>query len=74
MTAKIIILAVKTILVMFFQEAARLKWPNISQTTKSYFIFFKGKKGDPGLSPGPAPKGEKVFSHNSAIIIYFPPV
>lgn len=27
-----------------------------------FCVFFQGRKGDPGISPGPAPKGEKVLS------------
>lgn len=25
-----------------------------------FFFLYQGRKGDPGISPGPAPKGEKV--------------
>lgn len=37
------------------------KWVIVHSFKLSVIFLMQGRKGDPGISPGPATKGEKVF-------------
>lgn len=38
------------------------KWVIVHSFKLSVIFLMQGRKGDPGISPGPATKGEKVFA------------